>query len=156
MMARLIKGTHKPNHVPKLNTAKGDTVTSPAEIAQTFQNFYQRLYEHVHTDHQEGWGREFLAHNRLGHLTQDQLEEINAPITLEEIEDIIKSLPKNKAPGPDGLSGDFYKILRDEITPTLLEMYSDMWDGASYLPSGLEAYIKRIPKPGKDLLEPVS
>lgn len=102
MLARQIRGPHKQHHIPKLPTVQGDDASSPEDIAQTFQDFYQRLYEHDHTDQQEGWGRDFLAQTRLEQLTQDQLEDINAPLTVEEIDGIIKSLPKNKAPGPDG------------------------------------------------------
>ena len=32
----------------------------------------------------------------------------NSPISIEEVESIINNLPKHKAPGPDGLAGEFY------------------------------------------------
>lgn len=50
LLSRLIKGTHKPNYVTKLSNREGVTATTPAEMAKTFQEFYQDLYSHTHTD----------------------------------------------------------------------------------------------------------
>jgi len=36
------------------------------------------------------------------------------PTTSAEIENVIKYLPLNKSPGPDGLIGKFFQMLRKE------------------------------------------
>ena len=46
-------------------------------------------------------------HN-LMRLNQEEIETINRPITSTEIETVIKKLPTNKSPGPDGFTGEFY------------------------------------------------
>ena len=45
-------------------------------------------------------------------LKQEELENLNRSITSKEIELVIKNLPKNKSPGPDGFPGEFYQHLR--------------------------------------------
>ena len=45
----------------------------------------------------------FLERHNLPRLNQEERENMNRPITSTEIETVIKKLPTNKSPGPDGL-----------------------------------------------------
>ena len=53
----------------------------------------------------------FLEKYNLPRLNQEELENINRPTTGNEIETVIKNLPTNKSPGPDGFTGEFNKYL---------------------------------------------
>ena len=44
-------------------------------------------------------------------LNQEEIEIMNNPITSTEIEAVIKNLPKNKSPGPDDSTREFYQHL---------------------------------------------
>ena len=50
----------------------------------------------------------FLDRYHLPKLNQEQISSLNQPITPNEIEAVIKSLPTKKSPGPDGFSAEFY------------------------------------------------
>jgi hypothetical protein len=46
----------------------------------------------------------FLDRFQIPKLNQDQINNLNSPITPQEIEEVINSLPTKKSPGPDGFS----------------------------------------------------
>ena len=59
----------------------------------------------------------FLEKHNLPRLNQEEIEHINRPITSTEIETVIKNLPTNKSPGPNGFTGKFFQtfILHRQI-----------------------------------------
>ena len=50
---------------------------------------------------------EFLEKYNFPKLNQEEIENINRPITRTEIEAVIKNLPANESPGPDGFTAEF-------------------------------------------------
>ena len=49
----------------------------------------------------------FLKKYNFAKLHPEEIEDLNKPITSKEIETIIRNLPANKSPGPDGFTAEF-------------------------------------------------
>ena len=60
----------------------------------------------------------FLEKYNFTKLNQEEIEDLNRPITSTEIETNQKSSSK-QSPGPDGFTAEFYKKFREELTPIL-------------------------------------
>ena len=88
----------------------------------------------------------FLEMHNLARLNQEEIENMNRTITSSEIETVIKNLPTNKSPGPDGFTGDLYKIFREELTPILLKLFQNTAEGGTLPNSLYEATIPLITK----------
>ena len=89
----------------------------------------------------------FLEKFNLPRLNQDEIEIMNNPITSTGIEAVIKNLPKNKSPGPDGFTGDFYQTFREELMHILLKLFQKIAEEEILHNSFYKAIITLIPKP---------
>ena len=72
----------------------------------------------------------FLEKFNLPKLNQEEREIMNNSTISTEIEVVTKSLPpKNKSPGPDGFTGEFYQTFREALMPILLKLFQKIAEG---------------------------
>ena len=88
----------------------------------------------------------FLEMHNLPKLNQEEIENMNRPITSTEIETVIKNLPTNQSQGPGGFTGEFYQTFREELTLILLKLFQNIAEGGTLPNSFYEATITLIPK----------
>jgi hypothetical protein len=58
----------------------------------------------------------FLDRYQVPKLNQDQVNDLNSPVSPKEIEEVINSLPTKKSPGPDEFSAEFYQTLKEDLS----------------------------------------
>ena len=64
----------------------------------------------------------FLEKYSFPKLNQKEIENLNRSIINMEIETVIRNLPANKSPDPDGFTAEFYQKFK-ELTPILLKLF---------------------------------
>ena len=92
----------------------------------------------------------FLEKYNLPKLSEEEAQSLNRPITADEIEAVIQTLPTHKSPGPDGFTGEFYRAFKGELIPFLHRLFQQIQEDGRLPKSFYEANIILIPKPDKN------
>ena len=143
-LARLIKKKREKNKINKIINEEGEVTTGNAEIQRIIRDYYGQLYGYK-MDNLEEMNR-FLERFNLPRLNQEEIEIMNNPVISTEIEAVIKNLPKNKIPGGDGLTGEFYQTFREQLMPILLKLFQKIAEEETLPNSFYKATITLIPK----------
>ena len=75
-------------------------------------------------------------------LNEEEIENLNRPITSMEIKTVIRNLPTNESPGPDGLTAEYYQKFREELSPILLRLFQKLQRKVNY-----QTHSMRSPSP---------
>ena len=93
-----MKKKRENNHIDAIKNDKEDITTDSKEIQTIIRDYYKQLYAYKPVNLEEMY--KFLDTCTLPSLNQEEVETLNRPITMAEVEAEIKSLPHKKSPGP--------------------------------------------------------
>ena len=83
-LARLIKKKRQKNQIKKIRNENGEITTDNTETKRIIRDYYQQLNANKR-DNLEEIGK-FLENYNLSKLNQEEIENLNRPITSTEIE----------------------------------------------------------------------
>lgn len=155
LLAQQIKGQRVKAHIPFIyHPTTNEKLRNPQDMADAFSAYYSTLYniknEPSLTQPNHTAIQAFLDSIQLPHLTDRQIETLNIPFTISEVDKAIDSLRKNKSLGPDGFVGEYYQQFKSILNEYLVRMFNDAASSASFPQDMLKALIVMLPKPGKD------
>lgn len=110
----------------------GNSVFAPSQIAQTFKDFYQLLYNIPTADissslsASEESKASYSAGTALPTLIEDDITELEEPIYMDEVANAIAATPAGKSPGSDGFTSKFYKNFAPLHTPFLTRVFNSI------------------------------
>ena len=128
----------------KLISTDGTEVSNPKEILKTQKEFYENLYD-IDQD------VNFNMNNTSGVYVPDNIkQQQEKQITIQDLQQAIKSMAKEKTPGEDGIPVDFYKVFWINIKEVFMEMVLHVYQQDKLHPSARKGILNLIPKPNKD------
>lgn len=120
-LASLINKKREKTQINKIMKEKGEITTNTKEIQTILKTYYGQLYANKLGNLEEMDA--FLENYKLPKLEQEEIENLNRPIIREEMEAVIKNLPRHKSLAPDGFPGELYHTFKEETIPTLLKLF---------------------------------
>ena len=104
------------SHISSVYDLNGTEVSSQEEIEKAHVDFYSRLFSEEPID---AALQDDLLSSLSRQLSSDQASSCEGQMTLDEMTLALRSMNANKAPGPDGLSVEFYAKFWDRLGPYL-------------------------------------
>ena len=108
--------------ITALKTTEGTIARTQSEIAETACAFYEDLYQNRPTSLPH---IEILLGTIKKRVTTPFYQQMNNPITAQEVKKAISWIASGRAPGPDGLGSEFYKKFNDELSNQLASVYNE-------------------------------
>ena len=110
-LTKLIKKKRKRTQINTIRNERGEITTDIIEIERIVRKFCEQLY----ADKLDTLDKidKFLETYNLSKLNQEESKNLYRPITTNEIKAVIKKLPANKSPGPNGFTGKFYQTFKE-------------------------------------------
>ena len=132
------------SQINKIRNENGKIKIDNTEIQRIMREYYQQLYVNK-VDNLENTDK-FLEKYNFPKLNQEEIENLNRLITSTDIETVIRNLPANKSPGPDGFTAECYQKFRKEVTPILLKLFQKIAEEGKLPNSSYEGTITLITK----------
>ncbi|KAL6219013.1 hypothetical protein ACLB2K_012220 [Fragaria x ananassa] len=129
------------NKILRIKDNGGEWLLEERQIVNHLNGFFREMYQASSTEHVD----EVLGFvNKV--VTQEMNDILLADISLDEIKEAVFSLSPQKAPGPDGFSGSFYKTYWDIVKSLLVEAITDSFQAQTIFGKFNHTFIVLIPK----------
>lgn len=124
-------------------------ITDPKIISKKIHDFYSDLYlSNFSPNECDDFFEKII--NYIPKINNELRDLCDAQLCMEELDLAVQKLKPNKSPGPDGLTGNFYKFFWNELKMLLFNALSESIEDGSLGPTMSQGLITLIPKPDKD------
>ena len=125
-------------------------IVDQKEILIKLKDFYSNLYSKNENCKTGGWIQNLKQNGLIPQISENEATSLDAPLTLAELKEILEKCAKNKSPGNDGLTQEFYSYFWEVICQTLYESYLESIKKGKLSTSQRQNIISLLEKAGKD------
>jgi hypothetical protein len=130
---------YKRNNIAMLKDEAGNELTDHDQMAGLLWSSYRDRM-----GHSEGISMQFDLPSLITRV--DDLDDLTLPFQQKEMDDVIAAMPSDRAPGPDGFNGLFFKKCWPLIKKEFDDLAADFHDGKINLLNINGSYITLVPK----------
>lgn len=126
-------------------------ITDPKEILEEQRTFYHNLYSSLNPQVNDPRFNLFFANDMINTLDDEQKDSCEGLLTESECRNALKGFQKNKSPGTDGLTTEFYCFFWDQLRNTMIDSFNYGFLKGELSISQRQGIIRLIPKKNKNL-----
>ena len=129
--------------IASLDNGDGKLITNQKEIINRLVEYYREMFKKRSID---SLPENFMNGVHIKQITSNERAELEAPLDPKELEAALKGMSKNKSPGSDGFSVEFYLRFWNDIKHFFFQMAAESVQG-NILPKTLsEGILTLVPK----------
>ena len=129
----------------------GSSISDPEEALQEPKSYYQNLYSSQNPQVDDPRFNKFFQNEMIKTLDNEQEERCEGLLTDSECRYAVKGFQKNKSPGTDGLTAEFYSFFWDLLSSTMINSFNYGFVKGELSISQRQNIIRLIPKKNKNL-----
>lgn len=149
LLAGKLKERSSTTYIPHIKGRDGQLIALPKDIAKTFGEFYSSLYNLTPPSSSPSVLEEYLSSSCLARLPSPVRSSLEAPITIEELMTVIKTVKSGKAPGPDGFTLQYYKNYLSVLGAHMIKMFNALGQTTTLPPRCTSGVYFRYSKGGE-------
>ena len=134
----------------KIFNGEGVLITDPQKVQQEIERFYSDLCKSDTLSPSENTLNSFLKNPDVPKLSQVDAQVCEGKLTVSECFKSLQLFQKNKSPGNDGLTVEFYRAFWHVLGEFMVDSLNDSYNRGELSNSQKEAIITLIEKRDKD------
>ena len=132
------------NRIVRLKKEDGSVVEKQKEIEETLNSYYADLLEEPNVDRRQAQSEIFRHIPRI--ITQEHNQILMRPVEMPELEEVVKQMARDKSPGPDGFTTNFFQEGWEWLKEELLDIVESSRKTRGILKSLNATFLALIPK----------
>eukprot|EP00253_Pinus_taeda_P026591 PITA_26591 len=132
------------NKILELKNSEGELLRNHNEISASLSDHFSLIAQEPEINREAAIKE--ITNAIPKSITEEQNWALRRTITMEEVEEVVRSMPSDKAPGPDGFTINFYKACWNIVKQDIWEIVEDSRRSKTILKSLNSTFIALVPK----------